>query len=280
MKTVTHSLLLASLAVAGTVPMLAHADEAHCKFSEPRKLDLDLAGAKSVLFKVGSSDLKLQASAGASGALSGRACASSADLLKDMQITQQRQGDKLVVTLMPEKKLTLSFGSSYWYMDLSGTVPDTVLVQLDVGSGDVALRGAKATSADVGSGDAELRDIAGQVTAKIGSGDLKVHGAGALKVLAVGSGDVEADAIRGQVEVGDVGSGDLTLRQTGSVKVGSVGSGDVKLRETAGDVVIGSIGSGDISADGVQGNLTVRRKGSGDVDTHGVTGKVDVPKDN
>ena len=79
MQTLTRCLLFTALAVSGATPLLAHAaDEAHCKFSEPRKLDLDLAGAKSVLFKVGSNDLKLKASAGASGALSGRACASGA----------------------------------------------------------------------------------------------------------------------------------------------------------------------------------------------------------
>ncbi|WP_093139877.1 DUF4097 family beta strand repeat-containing protein [Pseudoxanthomonas sp. GM95] len=268
-------------AVLLALPMLAQAaDPAHCKFSEPRSLKLDLAGATSVLFKVGSSDLRLKAGNGAAGALNGRACASSADLLKDMQISQQRDGDKLVVTLMPEKKLTFSFsGSTYWYMDLDGTVPNDVLVQLDVGSGDASLTGAKAASADVGSGDIDLRDIAGPVTAKIGSGDLKLDGAASLKLLSIGSGDAEVNRVAGKADIGSVGSGDLKLQRVGSVSVGSVGSGDVELRDVGGDVTVGSIGSGDLNVNDVRGNLTVRSRGSGDIDQHGVTGTVDVPKD-
>ncbi len=280
MQTFTRCLLFTALAVSGATPLLAHAaDEAHCKFSEPRKLDLDLAGVKSVLFKVGSNDLKLKASAGASGALSGRACAASQDRLKDLTLTQQRQGDKLVVSLAEDRPLRFSMGESYTYLDITGTVPADVLVQLDVGSGDATLDGARAASADVGSGDVELRDIAGPVTAKVNSGDLKLHGAGSLRLLSIGSGDVEGDRIGGAVEVGDIGSGDLTLRQTGAVTVKSIGSGDVGLRGVSGNVEVGSIGSGDLRVDDVRGNFTVHSVGSGDVDTGHVSGTVSVPKD-
>ena len=222
MQTLTRCLLFTALAVSGATPLLAHAaDEAHCKFSEPRKLDLDLAGAKSVLFKVGSNDLKLKASAGASGALSGRACASSQDRLKDLTLTQQRQGDKLVVSLAEDRPLRFSMGESYTYLDISGTVPADVLVQLDVGSGDATLDGARAASADVG------------------------------------SGDVEGDRIGGAVEVGDVGSGDLTLRQTGAVTVKSIGSGDLRVDDVRGNFTVHSVGSGDVDTGRVSGTVSV-----------------------
>lgn len=300
MKSTHRSLLIPALAAALlAAPLLASAQDAHCKFSEPRSLKLDLAGAKSVLFEVGSNDLKIKAAAGADNTLTGRACASSQDLLKGLTVTQKRSGDKLVVSLVEDRPVKISFGSSYSYLDLSGAVPNDVLVRLDVGSGDAALSGAKAASADVGSGDVDLRDIAGLVTAKIGSGDLKLDGAGALKVLGIGSGDLEAARITGKAEVGSVGSGDLTLKGvgggfslrsigsgdvnlsdvTGDVEVGSIGSGDVDLRDVTGDVDVGSIGSGDLTVHGVRGNLTVHSRGSGDIDQRGVTGTVQVPEE-
>lgn len=278
--TSTHRLLLIPALAAGLLacPLLASAQDAHCKFSEPRALKLDLAGAKSVVFEVGSSDLKVKASAGADSALSGRACASTQDLLKDLTLTQKRVGDKLVVSLAQDRPLKISFGSSYSYLDLSGTVPNDILVQLDVGSGDTSLSGAKAASADVGSGDVTLRDIAGPVTAKIGSGDLKLDGAGAFKLLGIGSGDLEASRIKGKVEIGSIGSGDAKLREIGSLDVNSVGSGDIDVSDVNGSVVVGSIGSGDLTVRDVRGDLTVHRKGSGDIDQRGVTGTVNLPK--
>ncbi len=281
MKSTHRSLLIPALAAALlAAPLLASAEDAHCKFSEPRSLKLDLAGAKSVLFEVGSSDLKLKAAAGADNTLTGRACASSQDLLKGLTVTQKRSGDKLIVSLTEDRPIRIGFGSSYSYLDLTGTVPNDVLVQLDVGSGDATLSGAKAASADVGSGDVDLRNIAGLVTAKIGSGDLKLDGAGALKVLSIGSGDLEAARVAGKAEVGSVGSGDLTLKGVGGgFSLKSIGSGDVDLGDVTGDVEVGSVGSGGLTIRNVRGNLTVHSRGSGDIDQRGVTGTVDVPKE-
>jgi hypothetical protein len=278
--TSTHRLLLIPALAAGLLatPLLASAQDAHCKFSEPRALKLDLAGAKSVVFEVGSNDLKVKASAGADNALAGRACASTQDLLKRLTLTQKRVGDKLVVSLAEDRPLKISFGSSYSYLDLSGTVPNDLLVQLDVGSGDTSLSGARAVSADVGSGDVTLRDIAGPVTAKIGSGDLNLDGAGAFKLLSIGSGDLEAARVKGKVEIGSMGSGDAKLRDIGGLDVTSVGSGDIDVSDVDGSVVVGSIGSGDLTVRDVRGNLTVHRKGSGDIDQRGVTGTVNLPK--
>jgi len=281
MKSTHRSLLIPVLAAALlAAPLLASAEEAHCKFSEPRSLKLDLAGAKSVLFEVGSSDLKLKAAAGADNTLTGRACASSQDLLKGLTVTQKRSGDKLIVSLTEDRPIRISLGTSYSYLDLTGTVPNDVLVQLDVGSGDATLSGAQAASADVGSGDVDLRDIAGPVTAKIGSGDLKLDGAGALKVLSIGSGDLEAARVAGKAEVGSVGSGDLTLKGVGGgFSLKSIGSGDVDLSDVTGDVEVGSVGSGDLTVRDVRGSLTVHSRGSGDIDQRGVTGTVNVPKE-
>ncbi len=259
------------------LPSLALADE-HCKFSEPRTLDLQLAGAKAVVFEVAQHDLRLQATPGTAAHLQGRACASSADALGQLTLTQQRSGDKLVVTLKREGR-NFSFGNSYAYLDIAGSVPDDVMVQLKVGSGDAEVSGASALSADIGSGDVKARAIKGQLTASVGSGDLEIDGAGALHVLSVGSGDVKAERIGGAARVGSVGSGDLELRQVrGDVRIDSIGSGDVELTDIGGDVALGSIGSGDLSVRNVQGGLKVATRGSGDISHRDVRGTVDVPK--
>jgi DUF4097 and DUF4098 domain-containing protein YvlB len=260
------------------LPASAFAEE-HCKFSKPQALDLDLSGAKAVVFEVNYHDLKLQASPGAKAALGGRACASTQDLLGQLSLTQRKVGDKLVVTLERSNHgLNLSFGNTYAYLDLTGTVPDTILVQLKVGSGDASLSGAHNMSADVGSGDVVARDIKGLATAAIGSGDVQFNNVGALHVVSVGSGDAKINGVRGDARIGTVGSGDVELRGVqGTVSVESIGSGDVDVRDTRGGVSLGSIGSGDFEVHNAA-SLSVQRVGSGTINHSGITGKVELPR--
>jgi len=257
---------------------VALADE-HCRFSQPKALELELAGAKAVVFEVNSHDLKLQASPGARAALSGRACASSQELLGQLSLTQEKVGDKLVVRLQRESRgMNINFGSSYAWLDIGGTLPDEVMVQLKVGSGDASLAGAQAMSADVGSGDVKARDIRGLATAAVGSGDIELDGVGALHVVSIGSGDVRVDGVRGDARIGSIGSGDLELRDVqGNVDIASIGSGDVDIGAVRGAVSLGTLGSGDLRVRDA-GSLRVQRTGSGSVDHSGIRGAVELPK--
>lgn len=262
------------------LPISAFAAEEHCKLSQPKALDLDLTGAKAVVFEVNSHDLRLQATPGAKAALAGRACASTQDLLSQLVVTQEKVGDKLIVRLARENQgLNFSFGgSTYSYLDLSGTLPDDILVQLKVGSGDASLTGARSMSADVGSGDVAASDIRGLATAAVGSGDVEFHNIGSLYVLSVGSGDVKARDVRGDVRIGTVGSGDVELRGVqGPVSVASIGSGDVDISDARGAVTLGEVGSGDLTVRNAA-SLTVERMGSGSVNHSGITGAVSLPK--
>ncbi|MGY0632895.1 GIN domain-containing protein [Luteimonas sp. A478] len=262
------------------LPLAAHAEDDNCRHSAPRQMQLELDGVRTVKFEIGHNKLRLDAGANADGTLQGRACASSAGALDNLKLEQQRDGDQLTVRVYREGRLGGLFsGGGYAYLDLSGSVPDNVLVQLIVGSGDAWLTGASAMSADVGSGDVEARNIAGLVTAKVGSGDITLHDIGALNILSIGSGDIEAHQVRGSVEVGSIGSGDFELEgAAGDVGVGSIGSGDADLRDVRGSISVGSIGSGDLDIRGVGGDLTVRSAGSGSVRHTGVDGSVDVPR--
>src|SRR5690606_18101418 len=271
----TRTLLLAC---ALALPITAYADDADCRHSQPRQLTLDMDGVSRVMFDIGAHKLRLDASPGAPGALEGRACASSADWLDDLKIEQRREGDRLHVRLYRDRQVRGIFlGRHYARLDLSGSVPDNVLVQLSVGSGDARVTGASSMSADVGSGDVEARAIAGLVTAKVGSGDIELDDIGSLNVLSIGSGDVEVSQVRGDLEVGSIGSGDLEVRGIGgNASVGSIGSGDANLYEVRGNVSIGSIGSGDVRLHGVGGNVTVNGIGSGDLDARDVGGDLKV----
>lgn len=263
------------------LPATAFAASPECRHSQPRDLQLDLAGIKAVVFEVESHDLAIQAGANARAELKGQACASDAKLLEQLQLTQRKSGDKLYVSLHREGNSSgLFFGNNYAYLKIAGTLPDDVTVQLEVGSGDASVSGAAIVSADVGSGDAKASDTRGLVAAKVGSGDIEIDGAGSLQVISVGSGDLVAKRIRGPVKVGSINSGDFSLRgATGDVEIGSIGSGDAEVREVSGDLVVGSVGSGDIDASGIRGDFTLRAKGSGSANHRDVGGRVSVPGD-
>lgn len=272
--------MIRTFAVASLLllPLVALADEPQCQHSEPRELKLDVAGAKAVVFQVSQHDLVLQAGP-CPHALTGRACASRQELLKDLVVTQSKEGGKLIVKLERANQGLGSIlsGNQYAYLDLRGTIPDNVLIQMNVGSGDASVTGAHSLSADVGSGDIDLRDIKGPVTAAIGSGDVELDGAGSLNLLQIGSGDFTARNIGGAAKVGNVGSGDVKLHDVaGNVDIGTVGSGDIDLQRVKGSVTLAGIGSGDFEARQVGGSVRVERHGSGDVTVRDVGGDLTV----
>ncbi|MGN7725042.1 DUF4097 family beta strand repeat-containing protein [Luteimonas sp. 22616] len=275
-----HKLILGALLL---LPLAAQAsDDDHCKHSQPRNLQLDLAGVKTVVFDIGGNDLDVRASASPSNKVDGRACASSGKDLDRLVLTQEKTGERLLVHARREGNFGGIFlGNHYAYMKLQASVPDSVAVRLKVGSGDASVDGARTASVDTGSGDVHVSRIRGELTAAIGSGDLEAEDIGSLHLLSVGSGDATFRNVRGASKVGSIGSGDLGIRTTqGPVEIGSVGSGDVELADIGGSVTVGSIGSGDIDADGVRGDLDVRSIGSGDVGHRGVTGRVTLPRKN
>lgn len=265
------------LLVLAALPAAAGADERRCAHEAQRAVQLDLDGVRTVRLVTGQHTVRAKAAAGASHRIAGRACASSAALLQQLELVQEKQGDTLVVaTRGPAQRGGLGMGA-YARLDVAGTVPDDVLVQLVVGSGDGFVEGVASASADVGSGDASLRGVRGAVTAKVGSGDLEVTGSGPLKLLSLGSGDVVARDVRGEVEVGDIGSGDLVLADVrGGVRIDGIGSGNARLQRVGGPVRVGSIGSGDLDVRGAPA-LEVRHVGSGDI-SHRDVGRVELPR--
>lgn len=262
------------------LPAVALAGDRPCKHSEPRSLQLDFSGISTVVFDIGSHDLRLEAVTNSDGLIEGKACASKADYLDQLTLSEERSGDRLTVRAEREDKLAGSFfGRRYARMYLSGSVPDNVAVELEVGSGDARVTGAAEARVNVGSGDAEISRVGGPAAATVGSGDIEIYDVGELHVGSIGSGDIEARRVRGPVTVDSIGSGDLDLEGAdGDVEIGSIGSGDAELQDIEGSITVDTIGSGDVEARNVRGNLTVRSKGSGEVEHANVSGTIDIPE--
>ncbi len=264
------------------LPFAAYAQEPECKHSQPRALQLDLAGVKAVVFDIDANDLTVVASAGAKAGVSGKACASEEQYLDQLKLLQHKSGDKLYVVARREVSGGGFFvGRHYAYLKLDASLPEEVMVQLKVGAGDARVTGTSLLSADVGSGDVHASNIRGLVAAKVGSGDIVVDNIGSLHVISLGSGDFTASKVSGAVKVGNIGSGDFTLKWTkGDVELGSVGSGDVTVSGVSGSVRADSLGSGDIEVRDVRGDLSLQSRGSGSLRHSGIDGRVSAPSDN
>lgn len=272
------SLPLLALALVAA-PAAQADDDRSCKHSAPQSLALDIGDARKLEFHVGNGHLRLDGKPGRQGSLQGRACASSAEELSRLRIEQTRDGDTLVVRMLREERSGWNLGNRYAWLDLAGSVPDGMRIEVSVGSGDARLRGLSELGLTVGSGDADARAIPGRVDARVGSGDIELADIGSLDLGSVGSGDATVRGVRGDARVGSVGSGDLELEDVqGKVDIGSLGSGDIDIGRVGGSVAIGSIGSGDVDVEAVRGDLTVRALGSGSVDHSGVSGRVDLPR--
>lgn len=262
------------------LPVAALAQEPQCKHSQPRDLQLDLGGVKTVVFDIGPHELKLDAAPKARAALRGRACASDPEYFAQLKLTQQKIGDKLHVNARREGEWGGFFvRNQYAYLKLAGSVPDDITVQLKVGSGEATVVGAAFLSADVGSGDLQARRIRGLVAAKVGSGDILLEDIGALKVIAVGSGDLEAKRVRGAVEVGSISSGDFTLDgAAGDVSIGWIGSGDARIADIAGRVTIDKLGLGAIHKRDVRGGFILLNKTPGSINDHDIGRPLSLPR--
>jgi DUF4097 and DUF4098 domain-containing protein YvlB len=266
---VSPLLLVSALVFAGS-----------CEHQAARDLDIDAAGLRALVLKLGSSDLHARGVPGLKRIeVRGKACASDPAMLDKLQVSQRRDGDRVVVAVEKDVKISGSwFGSNYAYLDLEVRLPAELPLDVDASSGDSDIRDVASLAMKSSSGDVDLGNIAGEVVVAVSSGDIKANEIGSFALTSTGSGDVEVHGVRGDVKVDRAGSGDLHFERVGGrVDIGRVGSGDVTLRDITADVLVGSIGSGDITVDGVGGGLTVQSQGSGDTRHSNVKGRVELP---
>ncbi|MEP6485058.1 MAG: DUF4097 family beta strand repeat-containing protein [Rudaea sp.] len=259
----------------------ARAVAGECAFQEPRNLDIDAAGLRTLETTLGSSDLRAEGVPALTKIeVRARACSSDASRLAGLTIEQRRDGNTVTLTTHQAEQQTFNLvGSNYAYIDLEVRLPMALALRVRSNSGDADLKNLSSLDFSSHSGDVMINRVDGPVIVDVHSGDVQAHDVGSLDVQHSGSGDIQATNVRGDVHVGRVGSGDLTFTEvTQGVHIETVGSGDVTVRGAGATVQIDSIGSGGVVASDIGGDLIVKSAGSGDVHHKNVRGKVSVPK--
>ncbi|HKT42186.1 MAG TPA: hypothetical protein VJQ86_07495 [Rhodanobacteraceae bacterium] len=240
-----------------------------CRYSAPRKAEINAAGLKLLAVQIGPDDLVIHGEPGLTNVVvRGTACASNQKWLQDVKVEASRSGDtaSLIARDGDHTMLMSLFGGSYAYLKLDVRVPQSLALKLQEGSGDARVNNVAALDASLGSGDLKVNGVAGELALSVGSGDAVANDVGTFNLSSLGSGDASVDGVRGNAHAGGVGSGDLVLGSVkGAVSLGSIASGSARITGVGGSLDAKSVGSGDLIVSNVTGNVSVGAVASGDV---------------
>ncbi len=262
-----------------SAPTLALAWGSQCAHSAQRELALDATQVSQLLLTARAGDLEVQGDPTATRIeLSGRACASSAELLEQIQLLERRSGGAQSVDVaMPE--LSGGWGSNYASLDLTVVMPARMTLDLQDSSGDARIEALAGLKVRDSSGDLRVADIHGPVEISDSSGDIDVIDVqGDVVVLQDSSGDIDLARISGSARVEVDSSGDLTMRDIGGdATVERDSSGDIEMVRIGGSATVDHDGSGSIRVNEVSGDFRVGRDGTGGISHRGVKGQVSIP---
>lgn len=204
----------------------------------------------------------------------GKACASDQDVLDDIKLVAEvRGGEVFIEAKLPEVGSWSSDARAL--LDLEIELPQSLMLDVEDGSGSIEIRSAAALRLKDGSGSVDIEAIAGDVFVQDGSGSITIDGAGGDVEIQDGSGSITVTDVAGSVGVRD-GSGGLSVSDVGRNVEVEDGAGGMEISRVVGDVTVTRDGSGSISVDHVGGNFTVERDGSGGVHHEDVGGRVSV----
>ncbi|RUO36005.1 hypothetical protein CWE13_10715 [Aliidiomarina shirensis] len=260
----------------------AHAD-LPCKESRSVDLALNAETLNMLEVAIGAGTLDIAGNDHDSPSLEIRMCASSQDRLDRMAATSSQRGNTAVLDLETGGRSNsfragLFRSANYGYFNISGSIPASWGMMLEVGSGSADIEHINSLRATVGSGTINAEHIAGHALVHIGSGEVSLEHAHNIEISTIGSGDFSAEHIAGAVTVGSIGSGSVELDKiTGGVTVSTIGSGNLDIDDAGDDIRIGNLGSGRVVVRNIDGDVILQAKGSGSVRTHDVSGKVSIP---
>lgn len=275
MHRLPHRGALALLLFCLVTPARVRAQD-HCEHRADRSATAQLAGVERVLVVSHAGSLEVTGRAGATGLVArGRACASDADDLRDLQLQVRREGATLVLeATQPERDVW--YDNHYAYQDVVVELPQGTAVSIEDGSGELSVTNTGTTRISDGSGEIEASQIRGALVIDDGSGGIDIRTVAGSVDIDDGSGEVYVDDVTGAVELED-GSGDARIsRVRGSVRL-SDGSGELRVANVTENVTVDDDGSGSIRVEDIGGNFTVDDDGSGDVSYTSVSGRVDIP---
>jgi hypothetical protein len=233
-----------------------------CRHEAQRDARVQASASERLVLLARAGSLRVEGRSGITEVrVSGRACASSPELLERLRIEASRNGSTVRVEV-PEIDHDGDWNwgrNEYARLDLVLEVPAGMAADIEDGSGDIDIAGIGNVTLEDGSGGVDVRDITGDVDVNDGSGEV---------VISRVKGDVTIDDGSGEIEVREV---------TGSVTIDD-GSGEIDITAVGGTVRIPDDGTGGIQVSDVEGDLIVRDKGNGDVRYSDVRGRVDVPE--
>ena len=251
-----------------------------CRFSALRTAAIDGGPFHQVVISAGAGDLRVRGDKSlTTPRASGKACASSQELLDKMQIEVRSEGDTLYIKAeFPEADRGGFFDNDSVSLDLSVDVPETMPADVVDSSGDANISGTGSTSVTDSSGDLSISNIYGDLSVIDSSGSIDIQSVAGNMQLRDSSGDVDVADVTGNLDIPVDSSGDLRLRRIGGhLQIGTDSSGDIVIQQVQRNVTIDRDSSGDINVDEVGGDLAVRADASGDIAHSRIQGKTDLP---
>lgn len=172
-----------------------------------------------------------------------------------VELTLEKRGDVAVlVGRIRDNNRLFHFGDNA-RVDLTVTVPKTMALDIDDGSGDMAVEDlAAAVRIEDGSGEIRVARVAGNVRIEDGSGDLIVERVEGNLEIDDGSGGMEISDVTGDVTIDD-GSGEIIVRRVGGTVSVDDGSGGIDVKDVEKDIRLINTGSGGVKISGVKGRL-------------------------
>jgi hypothetical protein len=240
-----------------SLPVAACAQDHDCRYTVRHRATLDAAGATKVEILAGAGSLTVKPASGGAVIAEGKACASSQELLDQVQLRTQRQGDVLRVYAQLPNEMQ-GMGLFYASLDLVISVPGDLPVDITDSSGAMTVDRVRLE---------RIRDTSGDILARNVRGDFEIEDS---------SGEVRVEDAQGNVLISD-SSGDLVVKGAAGVHVVVDSSGDIDIERISGDVRIERDSSGDIRIAGVGGDVEVLADGSGKVRVSDAKGTVRVP---
>jgi hypothetical protein len=243
----------------------SHAAFADCTFRADRSGNAPTAGVEKIVIAAGAGELEVTGSGRSDMQARGRACASTQEILNQIEIRVRREGSILYVGAwlpqeLPEGGL---FKNSYALLDLKVELPNNLPVEVQDSSGDTTISRLHSLKVTDSSGDLGIYDIAQ---------DLQLQDS---------SGDVEVERVKGTVRVASDSSGDLEIKNVGgAVLIEQDSSGDIDLVDIQGNAQVESDSSGSINVRNIGGDFAVLVDSSGGIKHSNVKGRVTTPSTN
>ena len=172
-----------------------------------------------------------------------------------VELTLEKRGDAAVlVGRIHDNGRLFHFGDSA-RVDLTVTVPKTMALDLDDGSGGMVVEDISAgVRIEDGSGAIRVARVAGKVRIVDGSGEVVVERVEGTLEIDDGSGGLEVSDVTGDVTIDD-GSGEVLVRRIGGTVTVDDGSGGIDIEDVEKDVRLINTGSGGVDISGVKGRV-------------------------